>query len=97
MLVICFTRDIFGNKIHGAGSVQRNTGNDVLQILRFQFLHEALHPRTFQLEDSLRFAASDQCQHLWIIIVYIVDVDILPGGLLDKFHRIPDHRQGPQP
>ena len=62
--------DILRNKVHGAWAVQRNSCNNVLQILGFQLLHEAGHPCTFQLEHSICLSSS---QHLIYILIIIIN------------------------
>ena len=43
---IVLSLNIFGNEIHRSRTVKRNSCNEILQILGFQFLHETLHTAT---------------------------------------------------
>ena len=96
LVMVVFSFYVSRNEIHRARTVQGNTGNDILKALRPQFLHEVLHSGALQLEDSLRLSGSDICQHLWIIVVNVVNVHPLTRRLLDKVHRIPYDREVPQ-
>ena len=94
--MIVFSFYVSRNEIHRAGPVQGNAGDDILKALRPQLLHEVLHSGALQLEDSLRLSGSDICQHLWIIVVNVVNVHPLARRLLDKVHRIPYNCEVPQ-
>ena len=39
--------NILGNKVHGAGTIEGNTRNNIFQVFRTKLLHEALHTAAF--------------------------------------------------
>ena len=61
--------DILWNEIHRTWPVKRNSGDNIFQTLWTKFLHEALHPCTFYLENAVRLAGSDIVKHCFIIII----------------------------
>ena len=69
---IVLSPDIFGNKVHWPRTVQRNSRNDVLQVLRPELLHEAFHSAAFKLEHAVRFSCSDGSQNLLIVHVNVI-------------------------
>ena len=84
---------ILRNEIHRPRAVQRDSRDNIFQTLRLQFLHEALHPRTFQLEDSVRLAASQKLHHRRVIVIQLFRNDPLSGTLLHQVDRILNHSQ----
>ena len=92
-----FTLNILRDKIHGTRTIQGNTSHHIFQILGTQFLHEALHPGTFQLEHTFRSAGADGSQYFRIVIVNGIHIYVSAGGILNKFYRIMDHSQCTQP
>ena len=93
---IGFSFDVQRNEIHWARTVQGNPSNHVLQILRFQLLHKAFHAAAFQLEHALVLAGADGGEHFLIIIVDPVHIQMEAPALLQKAHRVLNHRQSPQ-
>ena len=93
---VILSLDILRDKIHGARTVQGDPGNDVLQAVGFQLLHEALHPRAFELEDAVRLPCADIVQHLCVIVINLLHIN---GGLFRPrhLHRVLDHSQRPEP
>ena len=62
---------ICGDGIHGAGTIQRDKGNDIFEIARVHSHQNLCHARGFQLKNALGFAL---CQHLIggrIVIIHI--------------------------
>ena len=96
ILRMVFPLDVLRDKIHRARTIQRNTGHYILQILGAQFLHEALHPGTFQLEHTFRSAGADGSQYFRVIIIYGIHINVSAGGILYEFYSIMDHGQGTQ-
>src|SRR5699024_1820850 len=86
--------DILRNKVHGAWAVQRNSCNDVLQILAFQLLHETGHPCTFQLEHSICLSSSQHLIYILIIIINMIDIQGNSLISLSQFYCILDDCQG---
>ena len=48
--------DVHGNGIHGAGAIEGDSRNDILEILRTHVAEKASHPCRFELEDPVRIA-----------------------------------------
>ena len=94
---IIFSLNVFRNKIHGTRPVQGDTGDHVLQILGFQFLHEAFHTRALELEHAVCMAGSQGSQHFFIIVIDRVHVNGHAGLSLDLLLGILDDRQGTKP
>ena len=88
------TLNILRDEIHGTGTVQGDTCHHILQVLGAQFLHEALHPPTFQLEHAFRSAGADGSQYFRVIIVDGIHINVSAGGIFNKPDRIMDHGQG---
>ena len=88
------TLNILRDKVHRAGTVQGDTCHHILQILGTQFLHEALHPPTFQLKHAFRSAGADGSQYFRVIIVDGIHINVSAGGIFNKLDRIMDHGQG---
>ena len=95
-MMLVLSHNIFRNKIHGAGTIQGNSRDNILQILRLQLLHEILHAGTFQLEHPFCLSCSDGSQYLRVIIINIIDINPLSRAFLNIIYRIMDNRQGSQ-
>ena len=93
---IIFSLDIIRDKIHRTRPVKRNAGDDVLQRLRLQLLHKALHAGRLELEDALALTLADHLHDLRIVIIDGGEIDLLAGPLLSHLHGILDHRQRAQ-
>ena len=57
-----------------------------------QLFHKAFHPRALDLEDPVGLSRSDIIQHILIVIIDLVDVQIR-HTFLCHFHGILDHGQ----
>ncbi len=95
-IMIIFPLNILGNKFHGPRPVQRDPGYNILQIPGTKLLHKALHPPAFQLENAVCPAGADGGQHLGIIVVNMIYINMLSLDRRYKFHGVMDHRQRPQ-
>ena len=49
-----FARTKIRNQIHGAGTIQRDQGNNVFKAIRFRLDQHVAHAATFQLEHRRR-------------------------------------------
>ena len=58
---------ILRNKIHRAGSVQRDPGDDIFHVLWSELPHELCHAGTFQLEDTVSLAGADHLINFRIV------------------------------
>ena len=94
--MVILSLDVFGDEVHGARAVQGNPGDDVLQVLGPQLLHEPPHPPAFQLEHAVGLSGADGRQDLGIVVIDVVDIDMLIFGLFHESHRVRDHGQRPQ-
>ena len=88
-----FSPDILRNKIHRPRTIQGNSRDHIFQALWFQFLHEVLHSRTFQLEHSIRMTCSKRIQYLLIIIINMLHIQLHTGILFYQMYRILDNCQ----
>ena len=89
--------DIPGDKIHGAGTVQGNACNDILQVPGLKLLHEVLHPAAFQLEHAVGSSGADGIQDSLVVEINIIDIQADILILFYQLYRILDYRQGTQP
>ena len=89
-----FAPDILGNEVHGSRSVKRNSCDYIFQALRFQFLHEVFHSRTFKLKYTIGTTGAKGIQNLFIIIIDLLHVQSHPCIFLDQLYCILDHSQG---
>ena len=71
---VILSSDVLRNEIHRTRTVQRDSGNDIFQIMRLQFLHEPFHSGTLKLEHTIRLTGSDIIQDLLIIIINLIDI-----------------------
>ena len=88
--------NILWNEVHRSRTVQRDTGDNVFQILWFQFLHEPFHTATFQLEYTICLAASNVIQYFFIVIINRIDVNLFAGTLFCQAHCILNNSQRPE-
>ena len=89
--------DITRNKIHWPWTIKRNTCNDILEIMGFQFLHEALHSRTFKLKNTVGFSCSDHIKNSLVIVINLMHVHMMPTVCIDQLHCILNNSQCTQP
>ena len=66
--------DILGNKIHRTWAVQGNSGDYILQAMRLQFFHKALHSATLQLEHTVCTSGSKRIQHFLVVVIYFLHI-----------------------
>ena len=71
---VILSSDILRNEIHRTRTIQRNSGNNIFQVMRLQFLHEPFHSGTLKLEHTICLTCSDIIQHLLIIVIYLIDI-----------------------
>ena len=95
-LRVILSPDVLGNEIHGAGPVQRDSRDDVLQIFRLQLLHEVLHAAAFQLEHALSLSRADGSIDCRIVIINLIHVDGLSRPLGRHAGRVLNHCQRPE-
>ena len=75
-LRMIFPADILGDKVHRARPVKGNAGDQVLQAPGPELLHETLHSRGFQLEDTVALSCRNILIYLRIRIIDPVDIDL---------------------
>ena len=91
-----FPFDIFGDKVHGPGAVQGDTGDQILQAAGLQLLHKLLHAAAFQLEHAFRFPLADHIINRRVIFRKIIHIQLHAVDTLNFLHRRLDDRQGAQ-
>ena len=73
-----------------SGTVQGDSGYDILQGSRLQFLHEGLEAAAFQLEHALVLSCSERIHDLFIIIIDVLEIELHTAVLFDHLHRVLD-------
>ena len=68
--------DVFGDLVHGTGTVERNARDDVFHVLGTQLTHELFHARAFELEDRVRLARGDEFVDLGIFIAELGKIHV---------------------
>ena len=64
--------------------------------MRFQLFHETLHPRAFELEDTVCLSGSDIIHYFLVIIVDLLHIQIRAFAA-HHIYRVLDDRQSTQP
>ena len=83
-------------EIHGTWTVQGDSCNDILQVLRLKLLHEAFHPGAFQLEHAFCPSGPNGLQDLPVVKINLVYINAYAIILLSQSHRILDDGKGTQ-
>ena len=83
------------DRIHGAGAVQTDQGDDIFQVLRLQTHQDLFHARRFELEYTLRLTPGEHLVGLRVIIIQLCDCERWILFLNSKL-CIPDDGQGAQ-
>ena len=87
-----FRFHVFGNKLHRAWPVQRDQGNDIVELFHIELLRQTRHPSRFHLEKTNRFAAVVESERSGIIERNIFQREVwLPFA--NKRQRVFDHGQ----
>ena len=82
---------------HGAGTVERTDGGDVLEAVGLHGTQELPHRATVELEDPQGVAALQQVVGGGIGQRKILQHDVDVAVEFDVVHRVGDHREVPQP
>ena len=88
-----FPFDIFGDKVHRAGTIHGDTGDHIFQTSGLQFLHELLHTAAFQLEHAFRLTLTDHIVNRRIIFGEIIHIQLDAMDTFDFLHRRLDNGQ----
>ena len=91
---IILSLNILRNEIHGAGAVQGNPRDNILQAFRLQFFHKISHSAAFQLEHPICFSLTQHFINLFIFIINVVNIQFHALVLFRQLHCILDNRQG---
>ena len=59
--------DVLRDEVHGAGAIERDRSDDVVELMRLHVGQDTAHARTFHLEDAGHFTARQQTVSLWIV------------------------------
>ena len=87
--------DKFRNGFHGAGTIQRNRGNNIVKAVRHQ-IHQGLpHPAGFQLEHAGCCPLGDQAIRVLVVQRNLFNIKFRVR-LLNLHFRIPDDGEIPQ-
>src|SRR3989338_4127343 len=86
-------RDEFGNKLHGAGTEQRDHGDDIIERGRLELFEVALHARGFELEHAGGARVLEKLERFLVVERDLVHVDFLAVLDLHQFQRLLDDGQ----
>ena len=92
-----FTGDELRNELHGAGAVDGQQSDDVLNGIYAEVAAEVLHPFRFQLEHGNGIAGAQQVIGFGVVQRNFVKIDIYAAVLFDKFYRVMDYGKSAQP
>ena len=93
-IITVLTFDILRDKVHGPRTIQRNSCNDIFQVLRLKLLHKAFHTGTFQLEHTFCPACSDRIQYLFILIINVKHIQLHTIIFFHQTTGILNHSKG---
>ena len=94
-LRVVFARDVAGDGLHGAGPVEGDGGDDVLEAGGLHVLQEQAHPAGFQLEHAVRVPGGDHAVHAGIVGGNVLGLPVRPF-LTHHVQRVPDDGQSTQ-
>ena len=60
MLRIGTVFQVFGNKVHGPRTIQRNAGDQIFEAIGLQLLHKSFHAALFKLKYRVRICVADK-------------------------------------
>ena len=86
--------DVLGDKVHRSRTIQGNSGDHILQAMRLQFFHKALHSATLQLEHTVCTSGSKRIQHFLVVIIYFLHIKGYAVIFLYIFYCVVDYSQG---
>ena len=72
-------------KVHRAGTVQRDAGDDIFQTPGAQFLHETLHASGFKLEHTICVSCPQRRKNIRVLHLYPVDINRDGAGVFCGF------------
>ncbi len=91
--VAALPRAVFGNQVHGAGSVQGHQRHDVFEAVGLEVTRGLLHARRFHLEHRRSLAAGVKGVGLGVVNGNVEDIEGRSAAG-DGLHRLLDHREG---
>ena len=98
LLLAMLDLDIIVNHaaLDGAGAIQGNQGDDVLEAVRLELLEEIPHSLGFKLEDGDRFPLAEQLVGARIVQWDVIDFECLAAGFQDLPGAAGDDGKGPE-
>ena len=79
--------DVGRNKFQRARAVERNHGDDIIDILWPHLHHVAGHSRAFQLEDARGMAFADEFEGFRIVDGDIIQAELYPHAAFQSARR----------
>ena len=80
------------NLRHGAGAIQSNEGNQIIEAVNFRKACGITHSRTFQLEHANGFASRQHFKRLGIVEQNLLNIKVRRPGT-NEFLRLVDDRE----
>ncbi len=65
--------NILGDRLHGAGAVEGDDGDNILEGGRLKLGNNPAHPSGFQLEHPAGLPGGEHLEHLWVVQRYLLD------------------------
>ena len=93
---VFLARHVAGNRLHRPRAVQRNRGDDVLEVARAHALQKRPHARGFQLEHAVGVALGDHGVHTRIVEGDVLGLDLYALALLHQRLGVHDDVQRAQ-
>ena len=83
--------DEVGNELHRAGSVERDHGDEVFELLGPETAERVAHPGRLELEHAERLRLGEHLVRFLVVERQAIEVEVEPAGLLDQRHRVGEH------
>ena len=93
---VLLARHVAGDRLHRPRTVQRNRGDDVLEVARAHALQELPHARGFQLEHAVGVALGDHVVHARVVEGDVLGSYARPAALLHQRLGVHDDVQRAQ-
>ena len=88
--------DEVGDELHRAGSVERDHGDEVLELLGPEPAKGVAHPGRLELEHAERLGFGEHLVRLLVVERQPVEVELEPAGFLDQRDRVGEHGERPK-
>ena len=89
--------DEVGNELHRAGSVERDHGDEVFELLGPETAERVAHPGRFELKHAERLRLGEHLVRFLVVERQAIEIEVEPAGLLDQRHRVGEHGERAEP